>query len=323
MFQTGTSLADVAILAGVLVLIIFLLATMERWRKRQAAGARKQQGPVLAPLGKGLSLSPDEERILGRLGWLLRNPRNRHRLLDDRSLYLRAARRALKEGIASERDLVMLARRAGLDINQISADAMSTLKLAAGVEVSVADAAMNSGAGSVAMVHPETLRVRLRRGQTSFPTGTDLDVVCNSNQGLYRFRTRVRGTAGRTLHLEHTDRVEQVQRRAHRRHELELQVEVAAVGTSVSTRTIDLSIGGTAVKNPRQALDVATPVTVSIPYNGAAVSVPGDVVRTSRGGRVAHIRFGQLPEASRHKVFRTIMDGSANGKKRGKKGARR
>jgi c-di-GMP-binding flagellar brake protein YcgR len=171
---------------------------------------------------------------------------------------------------------------------------------------------MNSGAGSIAVVHPETLRVRLRRGQTAFSAGTRLDVVCNSNQGLFRFTTSVRGSSGKVLHLEHTDRIQQVQRRSHRRHEIELPVELlGADGTRIAAKTTDLSIGGAAVRNPKRTFAAGGRIVVAVSQQGSRIDLPGDVIRTSRGGRLLHVKFRDLPENTRHRLFRLIMTASA------------
>jgi hypothetical protein len=311
MLTAAGSVADFALLGGVVSIVLVLLATMEHRRRRQEAVARRRRStPSLGKLGQ--RLSPEDDRILARLGWLMHNPRNRHRLLDDDALFLKAARRAIKEGIATERELLAFCRRVGLEVDRISSDAMSTLKLSAGVEVSVADEAMNSGAGTVAAVHGDSLRVRLRRGYTIFSYGTRLDVVCNSSQGLFRFSSVVRDTSGKVVHLEHTDRIEHVQRREHRRHDIELPVQLGAPGGALHrTRTSDLSIGGAAVKNPKRLFAPGAQVTMRFEHNGFKLALPGRVVRISRGGRLLHIQFEELPESSRHKLFRTIMSVSA------------
>ena len=317
MLAAAGSFADFALLGGLVSVILVLLASMEHRRRRKELEARRRRNAAPA-LGKpGHRLSAEDDRILGRLGWLLNNPRNRHRLLDDSTLFLKAARRAIREGIATERELVDFARRVGLSVDRISSDAMSTLKLASGVEVSVADDAMNSGAGTVAAVHGDSLRIRLRRGYTGFGYGTRLDVVCNSNQGLFRFSSVVKDTSGKVLHLEHTDQIEHVQRREHRRHAIEIPVELAAGGGVLySSRTTDLSIGGAAVKNPKQArargraFATGAHLTVRVDYNGSQEALPGTVVRTSHGTRLLHVQFDELAEATRHKLFRTIMNAS-------------
>jgi c-di-GMP-binding flagellar brake protein YcgR len=113
------------------------------------------------------------------------------------------------------------------------------------------------------------------------------------------------------LHLEHTDRIQQVQRRTHRRHEIELPVDLnGSDGTRISSRTTDLSIGGAAVRNPKRAFAAGGRIVVAVSQNGSRVDLPGDIVRTSRGGRLLHVKFRELPENTRHRLFRLIMSAS-------------
>jgi hypothetical protein len=237
-------------------------------------------------------------------------------LLTDQQLFLRAARRALREGLASERELLGLARRAGFNIDRIDPKAMSTLKLPSGVEVSVADSGMKSGAGSIVQNHPDALRLRLKLGHTTFSPGTRLDVVCNSSRGLYRFSSVVTGKKGKTLDLQHTDQIESVQRRKHQRHGVQVDVELRPErGVSAPTKTADLSIGGAATKNPGRTYTIGNRLRVAIGTDGQRFSVPATVVRTSRGGRILHLQFEQPTEEVRHRLFRTIMAASSSGKR--------
>jgi c-di-GMP-binding flagellar brake protein YcgR len=303
-------MGNIAVLSSVVLVVLVLLATMEHRRRQKATEAararRKAMAGRLAPLG--LALTSDEERILSRLGWLLRNPNGKNRLLGDQSLFLRIARRALREGIVGESDLLSLARKAGFQIDRIGSDAMSTLKLPSGVEVSIADLAMQaSGTGMIVQVHADSLRVKMKSGTTSFSPGSRVDVVCNSSRGLFRFESTVKVGSGRTLNLEHTDRIKHVQRRDHRRHDVQMPaLLLASDGSAFATKTVDLSIGGAQVRNPKRAFAADASTTMAIEYNGSRLKLPGRVVRTSRGGRLLHLKFDDLSENTRAKLFRAI-----------------
>jgi hypothetical protein len=247
----------------------------------------------------------------------LKRPGGEGRLLADQSLFFKVARRAVSEGLAGERELLDLARAAGFKPERLDSGSMSTLRLPSGVEVSVADETMKSGAGSIVTNHPDALRVKLTLGHTTFSPGTRLDVVCNSSRGLYRFSSVVTGHSGRILDLGHTDRIESVQRRAHRRHGVELPLEIrTSDGLALSTKTADLSIGGAAARNPRRTFSAGQRVTAAIGTNGSRVAIPATVVRTSRGGRLVHLRFERPTEQARHRLFRTIMGALQSGRRR-------
>jgi hypothetical protein len=127
MLGARSGFGDFALLSGIVLVVLFLLATMEHHRRKRQAESRRARRPKLAPLkNAALNLSGDDDRVLARLGWLLKNPSNRHRLLEDQALFLRVARKALREGIAGEDELLRLARKAGFSVDQIASDAMST-----------------------------------------------------------------------------------------------------------------------------------------------------------------------------------------------------
>lgn len=316
----GTSIqsSEILILASVVGVIVLLLVTMavKKHKENVETVSKRNRKPPVLTMPPGIRLGPAEERILARLGWLFRNPNSRYKLLTDQGLFVRAARRALKEGLATQRELLALAKAAGFSIDRIDSESMSTLKLPSGVEVSVADHGMKSGAGSLVTNHPDALRIRLKIGETSYNLGTRLDVVCNSNRGLYRFSSIVIGNKGKTLDLQHTDEIESVQRRKHQRHGIQVPVELLDTrGASGTTETQDLSIGGAAVKNPGRAFQIGNQLTVTLNTDGERLKVPATVVRTSRKQRILHLQFERPPEHIRHRLFRTIMRASAPKKK--------
>jgi hypothetical protein len=322
MMELKGAYGDIMILGVIAGIIVLLLATMAVQQKMKAQQriqkkGRGGNGPTLKT-PPGIVLSPRDEQILDRLGWLFRNPAQHHRLLSDENLFLKAARRAIKEGIADEHELLALARTAGFPIKRINPDHMSTLKIPSGVEVSVADEQMNSGAGSIITNHPDALRLRLKLGRTNFEKGTRLDVVCNSNRGLYRFSSVVTGVNGKTLDVGHTDRIEHVQRRRHHRHGIQIPIDIRrSDGSTVTAQSLDLSIGGAAAQNPRREFTAGNRLNLSIGVNGSAVRVPAMVIRVSRGGRIIHLRFDRPDETTRHQIFRTIMHHRSTSRKKG------
>ncbi len=312
MMELGPNYGDIIALSVVVGIIVLLLVTMavqqnSKARQKSQRNSNNKNGPPLK-MPPGIVLSLYHEQLLDRLGWLFRSPAQHHRLLSDENLFLKAARQAMKEGLVDEPDLLALAQAAGFSIKRINPDHMSTLKIPAGVEVSVADEQMNSGAGSIITNHPDALRLRLKLGRTTYQKGTMLDVVCNSNRGLYRFSAVVTGVQGKTLDVGHTDRIEHVQRRRHQRHGIEIPVDIRrSDGSTVTAKTIDLSIGGVAARNPGREFTAGNRLHLSLGLNGSAVKVPAMVIRVSRGGRIMHLRFERPDENIRHRIFRAIM----------------
>ena len=211
-------------------------------------------------------------------------------------------------------ELRTLSRHLGFDGHALGREGLSTLKLGSGIEISLADSAMNSGAGEVTLNHPSALKVRLRTGQTTFTPGRKVDVICKGRDGLYRFETTIQAQEGKKLLLDHTSELERVQRRKHRRRLLNLPVALKIGSRAANTRTLDISIGGAAVRNPKKQFGPGQSLRCVFEFkNGNTLSLPATVVRTSKSNSVAHLKFGRLEDATRHRLFRSIID-AAKGK---------
>ncbi|MFP4407808.1 MAG: PilZ domain-containing protein [Spirochaetaceae bacterium] len=310
----GANSTEILILASMLILVLILLATFRGRKKKPTpppARPLKPRKPRLDPLGAP-GLSAYDRDVLGRLAWLFRTPGNAHKITSDEDAFLRAARRALAEGIATLDELRTLARHLGFDAHKLGEGGLSTLKLGAGIEISVADATMNSGAGEITTNLPSALKVRLRSGQTSFKPGRKVDVICKGKEGLYRFETTVQAQEGRRLLLDHTSDLERVQRRKHRRRQMRMPVELRVGSVSAASRTEDISIGGSAVRNPRKRFGPGQRLSCSFSFGGdEKISIPATVVRTSRGNSLLHLRFNNVEDGTRHRLFRAIMKASA------------
>lgn len=310
LFEANSS--EILILLSTLIVVLILLATL-RGKKTRAAAPRdaqtpqKLKKPTLGPLNLP-GLSTYDRDVLGRLAWLFRNPGSVNRIISNEEVFLKAARRALTEGIATGEELRSLARRLEFDPYKLNDEGLSTLKLGSGIEISLADDSLHSGAGEITSNHPSALKVRLRGGQSGFKPGRRVDVICKGRDGLYRFETRVQALEGRRLLLDHTSDLERVQRRKHRRRQMRLPVELKVGNVVATSRTLDISIGGAAVRNPRKQLSPGQSIRISFDFSDTErITIPATVVRTSKGNRLLHLRFTSVQDDQRHRLFRAIM----------------
>jgi hypothetical protein len=309
-FEANSS--EILILLSTLFLVLILLATF-RGKKRKlpepraAEAAPKAGAPNLGGLNIS-GLTTFDREVLQRLAWLFRNPGSVNKITSDEEMFLKAARRGLAEGLATDDELRSLGRHLGFDAHKLRDDHLSTRRLGSGVEISLADDQMHSGAGEIASNHPAALKVRLRSGAGGFKPGRTVDVICKGREGLYRFETKVQGLQGRQLLLDHTSELERVQRRKHRRRQLRLPVELKAGNVVAGSRTQDISIGGAAIRNPRKQFGPGESVKVSFEFGGRErLTIPAEVVRTSRGNGLLHMRFARVEDDTRHRLFRAIM----------------
>lgn len=290
------------------LVVIVLLATLRGRKKKLPPPKPRPQKTARSSTPDIPGLSRPDRDVLGRLSWILRSPGDLHKITGDESTFLKAARLALREGLAGMDELRALARRLGFDPNKLGSGNLSTLKLGSGVEISVADEKMHSGAGEISTNHPSALKIRLRSGQSSFTPGKKVDVICKGREGLYRFETTVQAQDGRKLLLDHTSDLEQVQRRKHRRREIRLPVELKVGSVALNSRSVDISLGGAAVRNPQKRFNAGQQIRCSFSFAGKdPVVIPAIAVRTSKNRTILHLRFEPVEESTRHRLFRSIM----------------
>lgn len=320
-FQTSTTetiMFVVILVVAIIGLIIYQIvgqknAGKRRERKRRASGEQAQ--PVLKSRTRTrrdlIKLSRSEERTLDHLAWLLRDPRRRDRLMDDDKLISRVARQAIREGLVTEHEVLMLMRKLEVDTFELRAGSHSSESIPNGADISISDRNLNIAGGTVLLSDSHGLRVRLDKASRALVSGSSVEVVAGANDGLFRFHTVIIARSGKEATLQHSRHVEQVQRRRYRRRSTEIPVEIRIPGIDekvLSSHTRDLSIGGAALKNPRKRIVTGTRVDLVLDAGGSSpISVSGLAVRSSQRGKTIHISFEKVSEELRHKLFRKII----------------
>ncbi|TVR69753.1 MAG: hypothetical protein EA427_07100, partial [Spirochaetaceae bacterium] len=280
-FQTSSN--EVLIFLMLLGLIVagLLVAQVAR-RRTNAKMARKRAESPKKPILRSYShpsrnepvLAPKEQSTLDHLAWMLKDPSRSDKLLQDDALLLRTARQGIREGLVTEMEAMRLLRRLQIDVtalNQKQAAASSAIPT--GAEVSLSSPAMAMGTGELLLSTESALQLRIDKGANHFKAGDPVDVICHSEAGMHQFHTSVIAVKGKNLSLRHTPHVRHAQRRRFRRREIGLPLQITLPGTGIrplSSATVDLSIGGMALKNPKKRLTEGAYIECSIDSRGAS-----------------------------------------------------
>jgi hypothetical protein len=317
-FQTSTTETYIFLgLLGVFFIALFFYQLYRQHANRRAAEERKKNPPkpILPthsrPRRDLINLSTREQRTLDHLAWFLKDPGKPEKLIDDDHLIVRAARKGIREGIVTEAEVLRLLNKLEVNSEALTAGGKNSASIPTGAEVSISDRNLNMAVGELLLSGDEGMQVRIEKGNRVFAIKTPVEVVCNSQDGMYRFHSAVLRSDGKQILLQHSRYVEHVQRRKYRRREVELPVEVMIPGISskpLKTKTFDISIGGAAIKNPRKKIGTGTRVDCTVDSDGAApITVPGTALRTSRRGKIVHVSFGPVDEKTRHRLFRKLI----------------
>lgn len=325
-FQTSTT--EVVIFLALLgFMVLGLIVYAIRQRLRRGAKRTPTAAPVLRSSGRRrfeqLDLSSRDRRVYDHLVWFLKDPSRPEKLLEDEALLLRIARQSIREGIATEPEVIRLLSRLEVDTSQLRHGQKSTHSIPIHAEVSIADRELHTAVGEILSIDARGLHVHCDKGHRRMAAGNPVEVLSNSGEGLFRFQSVIGTRRGKELLLHHSNHVETIQRRQYRRRYASLPVAITMPGVDtppLSTETVDLSIGGVAVRNPRKRLDIGTIVNVTLDAEGAApLMLQGTVLRTTSRNRIAHIVFGRMEDAQRHRLFRRLLRLGAGEGRRGRR----
>ncbi|MEX2443684.1 MAG: PilZ domain-containing protein [Alkalispirochaeta sp.] len=258
-----------------------------------------------------IELSRTEQRVLDHLTWLLKDPDRRDRLIEDDRLLVRVGRHAIREGLVTEAEVLRLLRKLEVDHEALTTGGRSSDTIPSGSEMSISDRNLNVASGTLLLTADSGLRVRLEKGRRSMQPGTAVEVVCGGDDGLFRFHSAILQQSGKEVLLQHSRQVETVQRRKFRRRDLEVPVEITLPGIDerpLDSKSQDLSIGGAALKNPKKRIMTGSMVHLVIDVGGSSpVQISGTAVRSSRRGKTIHVRFENVNEDTRHRLFRKLL----------------
>lgn len=321
-FSSGfsTSTTEVYLFIAVIAFFVFIIIVSQIQRNRSKNKPKKKKNPssikpVLKPTRRRradlVTLSSREQEIIEHLAWFLKDPRRTELLLEDDRLLVRAARQGIREGIVPELSVVRLLNRLDVDTAQLGKGGKTSKSIPTGSEVSISDSEMNLAVGTLLLSGETAMIVKLDSSRHKLDPGKPVEVLCNSPDGMFRFQSSVVARDNKQISLRQSFHVENIQRRKFRRREAERTCEIRVAGVareSITTQTIDISLGGTAVRNIKRRLSIGLPVTFILdPNTKAPLSFSATVVRLSQRDKIAHIRFGKLDEELRQRLFRRIL----------------
>ncbi|WP_076489204.1 PilZ domain-containing protein [Alkalispirochaeta americana] len=317
-FQTSpTEVITFLVIVGTIT--ISLIVTQILNRREMAKRAKRRASARSAPVLRSRSvrtqpiLPPKNQSVLDRLAWFLKNPNRITIVMQDPEKLVHLARKGLQEGVVQEKEVRDLFRYLRMDPEPLFSRSLLTSTISPGSEVSVSTVDLSVATGVFVSNRQEGLLLRIDRGGNRFRTGTPLEIVCYSADGMHQFHSTLLRKKGKHLLVSHSRHVRHAQRRRHRRHEIEIPIRLGFPGfrsAPLETVSLDMSIGGAAVRNPKKRLVLGALVECTLDMGSAPPLVlTGTVVRLSRRKTRAHISFSAMNDKTRHRLFRRLIQG--------------
>jgi hypothetical protein len=285
-------------------LLMFFLYSHRIIRRREEARIAEIIAAKNARVLGSRSFEPDEIDLIDALSRYLKDPRKRYLVVTNSNAYfatLRSARSSGSENLECEKRLrEKLGFRASPELTRVR----TTRDLAEGSSVVF----QSSDGARVSAVVTEQSQARftavvkkpIHMKQTAL-------LYCQDGRDVLAFSVSVEALNGLTITMRHSQKVTRSQRRDYFRKRVAMPVEIRVSGqTHLDSVIVDLGGGGASLLGPAKRLTRGDDVELVFRPDGADWNVVGEVVRTSKGGTVSHIRFGHVSQAERDQLVGII-----------------
>lgn len=308
----AASTVEILIVAAFVVLFFGALIIWARRRAREESRVRREHAEELyQQLREERELTHSEDDAIQVLSQYLNHPERKYVLLQSQSMFNAAAASALRDAAVSEGTVSAL--RVKLDYTDAASNRPphSTADLPIGAAVLVGRKKQRTVKGRVLEPTQASFRIQTDQEERPFVFGTLVRVIYQNNIGIFAFSCAVEGFEDGVLALTHDEEPEQVQRRRYYRAELHLPVHVRATGrkdTPKESEFLDIGGGGASLINPAGEFEAGNTIELSFhPDSREPLHVQASVIRTSENGSVLHVRFEQMRESMRDKIYRLLF----------------
>lgn len=307
---------EIAVFVALLVafvggLIWFAVASRRREDRRQRAVFQHRYEDLV----ESMNLSQSDRGLIEELSRYLRRPYAKYLLLQNHTVFDRCVESALSEGVVFEGDVAALRVRLGYAGKTSGTEPESSTEIPPGSGLVLLDAHDRSIPVRLVEHTPSSFRVRTDEDAPRLTSGSLVEVVYQNGSGIYRFESAVLANPPGEMHLLHTEQLERVQRRAYYRGEVRLPAYVKLARETrrpTKTQLVDIGGGGASFYAPDSRYQRGEQIELTFhPDSDAPLHLPGRIVRESKGGRIAHMCFGDLRPSTRDRVFEYLFRNQA------------
>ena len=310
-----------------LVFVLFLLFSHRIIRRREEAQIDRTIEEKNRRAFTAAKLTDDETNLIDSLAVYLKDPRKKYLLISSASTLSACLARGRVDGIVGRTVAETLLKKLGVDPRKHVGRLRSTADIPEGLSVIVELSDRKRVSGIVEAQESGIFVVRNTSSKASSKAaseasssagGSERDgsrrvgkpnekatVYCFDSRGVFAFITTVVRSGTDTLVLRHTDKMKLAQRREYFRKNISISVVVRSEGKTQTAKLLDLGGGGASLENPGLSKGDDVQVFFTRGHDDW-LPIAGEVVRTSKGDRVAHIRFDYIADAVRDQIIKMV-----------------
>lgn len=309
-FETSL-IESIAVISIIIALVVFFVAyglhkQRQREQARELAGAQRYRELV-----QRHQLTPSEEHLIQHLASTLKRGREAYRLLESQGRFNRAAAELLSRETVTAGQISALRVKLGFIGRPIGLQPHSSVDIPVGAVVRVEQPRAGAQEATVTASPSNSFCLRWEEDSTAPAAGTQLRIVYQNESGVFAFSSVVLIRDAGYLYLQHSEQIEKQQQRTHYRRAMQLPVRVYPQITDedpLESECIDLGGGGASLYNPDTRFEAGDTLYLGFDLpEGDPIELPATVIRTSKKRTVLHVRYGNIREAQRDRIYRTLF----------------
>jgi hypothetical protein len=296
----------------VFVLLTIFVIVFFVWKRMANREIGRRSREILGHLLGRLDLSDGETALLGRLALYLDPGESEHALLVSHRVFSACARKLRQSEEVSESLLTGLRVKIGLATDTQHAEVPgSSSELPEGSPVLLIAAAGVRFGGTIVAQGPLATSVKLSPGDSLPGKGVRVSLYFHNAAGIYSFLTRIISLTKDVVQVEQSSGITFHQpRRKYFRKKESLPVFVRPAASLEVPREftlIDVSAGGASLQNPGGLLKKGDILELAFAPGTGKHPLVARVLRVSKLGKVAHVKFDPLSETERKRIMTFIF----------------
>ncbi|MFW5827371.1 MAG: PilZ domain-containing protein [Alkalispirochaeta sp.] len=302
---------SVAVVSIIAILVAFFVAYGVRSRHRREYVRDRIGLERYRELIHLHNLTPSEQHVIQQMASTLKRPRDAYRLMERQGWFNQAAIQLLDQNEITAAQVSGLRIKLGFTGRLIGTQPQSSVDIPVESAITVEYPRGARLEGIVTASASNALRVRLEDEDTPLPPGTRAHVEYRNEAGVFTFDTVVLIREGEDALLQHSERIEKRQQRRYYRRAMRLPIRVSrqlSEEEPEETELLDLGGGGASIRNPATRYERGDILKLVLPTDdGEVLQLPAMVIRTSRGRTVLHLRYGNIRESQRDRIYRMLF----------------
>lgn len=306
---------EIALIFGMIaallgILIGYWIHSRRQERRRREELDRERYEAAIAKH----NLTEEDQELLEELAQHLEQTGKKHVLLSNKAIYNAAARRLLAEDPSRSDAVSALRLRLGFRDAHPDRPVASTTEIPVGASVLLVPEQQHPIGARVTGQEEDAMVVRASAPAERIAAARPVRVLFHNRAGVFAFDSSVTSTSENEARLDHSETPEQIQRRRYYRHPIRRPAYIRPSGSEAEpdgTEFLEIGGGGASMFNPYGKYAPGDDLEISFsPDSDRSLSVAGTVIRTSQGGDVLHVRYENLRESTRDRIYRVIFGGT-------------